>query len=80
MFRSVNFSDLISAGPFIQLGYGQLLSVHTVVHHGQLVHLPTSQSYIINLNTIIHFFQSIFVYIFPNSIERELLQTTYIWL
>ena len=39
MFRSVNFSDLISAGPFIQLGYGQLLSVHTVVHHGQLVHL-----------------------------------------
>ena len=39
LLRSVDVSDLISADPFLQLGLGQLLSVHTVVQHGQLVHL-----------------------------------------
>ena len=38
-FRSFDVSDLISEDPFILLGLGQLLSFHTVVHHGQLVHL-----------------------------------------
>ena len=39
LLRSVDVSDLVAADFFLQLGLGQLLSIHTVVHHGQLVHL-----------------------------------------
>lgn len=39
LFGSIDVSDLVTMNPFIQLGCGQLLSVHTVVHQGQLVHL-----------------------------------------
>ena len=39
LFRSVDVSDPVPADSLLQLGLGQLLSVHTVVHHGQLVHL-----------------------------------------
>ena len=39
MLGSVDVRDLISEDLFVQLRLGQLLSVHTVVHQGQLVPL-----------------------------------------
>ena len=44
MLRSVDVSDLVTVNFFIQRGLGQLLSVHTVVQQGQLVHLQVESN------------------------------------
>ena len=56
LFRSVDVSDFVTVNIFIQLWLWQLLSVHTVVHHGQLAQLqvvsdaklPAKVSYVLD--------------------------------